>query len=232
MLATPRIKICCIASIDEAWIAMRHGASALGLVSAMPSGPGPIDEVTIAQIARSVPPGVATFLLTALTDADAIIEQHRRCGTTTIQLVDAVPPGTHARLRRALPGIGIVQVIHVTGEDAVDDACALAADVDALLLDSGNPSLAVKELGGTGRVHDWRVSRRIVERCGKPVYLAGGLRPDNVAEAVATVRPFGLDLCSGVRTAGCLDPGVLDRFVTAVRGGPDRHTSFDRDREI
>jgi phosphoribosylanthranilate isomerase len=218
MASTPRIKICCIASIEEAWLAIRHGASAIGLVSAMPSGPGPIDEATIAQVARAVPPGVATFLLTALTDAEAIVEQHRRCATTTIQLVDEVAPGTHATLRRALPGIGIVQVIHVTGEDAVDAACALAPDVDALLLDSGNPSLAIKELGGTGRAHDWRISRRIVERCGKPVYLAGGLRPGNVAEAVATAQPFGLDLCSGVRTAGRLDPDLLDRFVTAARG--------------
>ena len=214
---TPRIKICCIASAAEAALAVAHGASAVGLVSAMPSGPGPIAEHEIAEIAPTVPPGVATFLLTSLTDADAIIEQQRRCRTNTLQLVDAVAPIVYTRLRRALPGIAIVQVIHVTGNESAGEALDLAPQVDALLLDSGNPKLPVKELGGTGRVHDWSISRYIVERAGKPVWLAGGLRPDNVAEAIRAVRPFGIDLCSGVRTEGVLDPDKLGRFVAAAR---------------
>jgi phosphoribosylanthranilate isomerase len=161
---------------------------------------------------------VSTFLLTALTDADAIVEQQRRCGTSTLQLVDAVTPAEHRRLRRALPGIALVQVIHVRDEDSLDEARAAAESVDALLLDSGNPALAVKELGGTGRVHDWSLSRRIVEGCGKPVFLAGGLRPDNVARALREVQPFGLDLCSGVRTDGVLDAAKLAAFMAAARG--------------
>jgi phosphoribosylanthranilate isomerase len=88
--------------------------------------------------------------------------------------------------------------------------------VDALLLDSGNQALAVKELGGTGRRHDWAISRTIVEAASVPVWLAGGLTADNVAEAVATVRPFGLDVCSGVRVAGALDEGTLAAFVRAA----------------
>ncbi len=216
-MTLPRIKICCISTPQEAALAIHHGAAALGLVSAMPSGPGVIDEARIAEIAATVPPAVATFLLTALTDADAIIDQQRRCGTSTLQLVDAVAPAEHRRLRRALPGIALVQVIHVRDADTVDEARAAAETVDALLLDSGNPALAVKELGGTGRVHDWSLSRRIVEQCGKPVFLAGGLRPDNVAGAIREVRPFGLDLCSGVRTAGHLDASKLTAFVEAVR---------------
>lgn len=212
----PRLKVCCISSPAEAEIAVRHGASALGLVSAMPSGPGAIGEAAIAEIARGVPPGVATFLLTALTDADAIIDQQRRCRANTLQLVDAVPITTYAKLRRALPGIALVQVIHVMGHDAVGEALDVATHVDALLLDSGNPKLAVKELGGTGRVHDWDVSRYIVERAGKPVYLAGGLRAENVGEAITRVRPFGLDLCSGVRVDGVLDEAKLVAFTRAM----------------
>jgi phosphoribosylanthranilate isomerase len=212
----PRLKICCIASIAEAELAIRHGASAIGLVSAMPSGPGPIAEHVIGEIAASVPPGVATFLLTCATDPDQIIHQQHRCRTNTLQLVDRVSPSVYPRLRRALPGISIVQVVHVTGHDAVGEALDVAPYVDALLLDSGNPRLEVKELGGTGRVHDWALSRYIVDRAGKPVYLAGGLTADNVRLAVAQVRPFGLDLCSGVRTHGALDPTKLERFVAAA----------------
>ncbi len=213
---TTRIKVCCIASIGEAALAVRHGASALGLVSAMPSGPGPIAEHEIAAIAATVPPGVATFLLTAHIDADTIIDQQRRCRTNTLQLVDAVQPHVYGKLRRSLPGVAIVQVIHVRGNDSAGEALDVAPHVDALLLDSGNPTLAVKELGGTGRVHDWAISRYIVERAGKPVYLAGGLTPANVGDAIATVRPFGVDLCSGIRTNGALDEAKLARFAAAV----------------
>lgn len=211
-----RVKICCIASVAEAETAVRHGANALGLVSAMPSGPGVIDESLIAQIAAAVPPPTETFLLTSLTDPDAIVAQHGRCGTTTIQLVDRLPADAHARLRAALPGVTLVQVVHVGGGEAVAEAVAAAPGVDAILLDSGQPDAARRTLGGTGDTHDWSVSRRIVEECPVPVWLAGGLNPDNVAGAIAAVRPHGVDLCSGVRTDDRLDEEKLVRFMKAV----------------
>ena len=215
MIAT-RLKICCIASVDEMRLAVRYGASAVGLVSAMPSGPGPIDEALIAEIASHVPPGVATFLLTCLQDSEAIIAQQRRTRANTIQLCDRIDPADYTRLRAAMPGVAIVQVIHVRDERSLAEALAVAPHVDALLLDSGNHSLAVKELGGTGRVHDWALSERIVRLVPRPVYLAGGLRPDNVADAIRMVRPFGVDVCSGLRTAGRLDEGKLSAFVQAM----------------
>jgi phosphoribosylanthranilate isomerase len=212
----PRVKVCCIQSAQEAWIAIRAGASALGLVSEMPSGPGVIDEASIARIAAEVPPPVATFLLTSLQDVQAIVAQQRRTRPSTVQICDRLASGTHADLRAALPGIGLVQVIHVEGPAALDEALAAAPGVDALLLDSGRPSLAVKELGGTGRRHDWAVSRSIREAVPVPVFLAGGLSPENLDEAVEAVGPFALDVCSGVRTGGVLDPAKLDRFFEAL----------------
>lgn len=212
-----RVKICCISSVEEAQLAVRHGADALGLVSHMPSGPGVIEEDLIRDIAARVPPPVATFLLTSRSDVDAIVEQQHRCRVTTLQLVDAVPDGSHAKLRKALPGVGIVQVIHVRGPEAIEEARAAAGAVDALLLDSGNPDRAVKELGGTGRVHNWEVSRRLIDTVSVPVFLAGGLKADNVSAAIAKVRPFGLDLCSGVRTDDKLDAAKLGAFMAAVR---------------
>ncbi len=214
----PALKVCCISSVDEARLAIAHGAAALGLVSSMPSGPGVIDEALIAEIAARVPPTIETFLLTCLQQAEAIVAQQRRCGTSTLQLVDHVPHDELRRLRAGLPGIRLVQVIHVRDEASVDEACAAAPYVDALLLDSGNPALAVKQLGGTGRVHDWSLSARIRERAGVPLFLAGGLRAENVAQAVAAVRPFGLDICSGVRSEGRLDAARLAAFTAALRG--------------
>ncbi len=212
----PRIKICCISSVEEAHLAIRYGASALGLVSAMPSGPGPIPEELIAVIARIVPPGVASFLLTSKQDPQSIIAQQKFCCTNTLQLVDRISVPTYQRLRAELPGIGLVQVIHVTGEESIVEAITVSEFVDAILLDSGNQKLAVKELGGTGRTHDWRISRQIVEAVHVPVYLAGGLKSENVADAIRQVRPFGIDLCSGVRTDGKLDETKLAAFFEQV----------------
>lgn len=211
-----RVKICCIASVEEAKLAVAAGADALGLVGPMPSGPGPIADDLIAEIAATVPPPVATFLLTSETEPDAIVGHARRCGTSTLQLVDRVAPSTYAELRAALPGIKLVQVIHVTGPEAVEDARAAAPHVDALLLDSGQPHAEVRVLGGTGMVHDWAVSRRIVEAAGRPVFLAGGLRAHNVARAIDEVAPYALDLCTGVRTDWRLDASKLADFMAAV----------------
>ncbi len=212
----PRIKICCISSVEEAELAIAAGASALGLVSAMPSGPGVIDEALIATIAARVPPGIGTFLLSSRQESEAIIDQQRRCRTNTLQLVDHVPLAEIVKLRRALPGISLVQVIHVSGAESIDEAREVAPHVDAILLDSGNQKLPVKELGGTGRTHDWQISRQIREAIDKPLFLAGGLHAQNVGEALAAVAPFGLDICSGVRTDGRLDAEKLRAFVRAA----------------
>jgi phosphoribosylanthranilate isomerase len=222
MAICPRVKICCIKSRAEAALAIECGAAALGLVSSMPSGPGVIPEQIIIEVAKNVPPPIATFLLTSERTADAIIAQQRRCRTKTIQLCDHLPAATYPQLRAALPGIALVQVVHVTDEGSVDYAIAASGHVDALLLDSGNLRLPVKELGGTGRTHDWQLSRRIRDSVRVPVFLAGGLNSGNVADAIAAVEPFGLDLCSGVRTLDNLDAEKLRAFFAAVKSTAER----------
>ena len=200
-------------------MAIEAGASAVGLVSPMPSGPGPISNERAAEIAAQVPPGIDAFLLTPLQTVDELVEQNRLVKARTLQLVDELPDGAYAELREAMPGVRLVQVIHVVGPESLDEAVKVAPEVDAILLDSGNPSLKVKELGGTGRRHDWAISRQIREAVDVPVWLAGGLNPDNAAEAIETVRPFALDLCSGIRSGEGydLDQDKLDRFMAAVR---------------
>jgi phosphoribosylanthranilate isomerase len=212
----PRIKICCISSIDEALTAIEAGASALGLVGQMPSGPGVIPDELILKISKSVPPPIATFLLTSENSTREIIIHHQRTLTNTIQLVDALTEGNYDELRNALPGIKLVQVIHVIDERSVDEAIEISQYVDAILLDSGNPNLQVKELGGTGRTHNWKLSRQIRDSVNIPIFLAGGLRIENIRQAIEEVQPFGLDLCSGVRTNGKLDREKLYRFIGEV----------------
>ena len=209
---TLRIKICCIKSEYEARTAIEFGASAIGLVGRMPSGPGPIPDKLIRQIAETVPPPVATFLLTSETSVSEIIEHHHRTNTNTIQIVDSLSSGTYSQLKAALPGVKIVQVIHVIDEKSVDEALGISEMVDAILLDSGNPKLKVKELGGTGRVHNWKLSRQIRENSKCPVFLAGGLNPENIRQAIDDVQPFAVDVCSGVRTDGKMDRQKLELF--------------------
>lgn len=215
-----RVKICCIKDIEEADMAVRAGAHALGLVSRMPSGPGVIDEGRVREVSDWTPPGVSAFVLTSRTDPDEIVRQHERFRTHVIQLCDRVSPNGLGVLRERLPGVRLVQVVHVEGPESADEADELTGQgwVDALLLDSGRPSAAVRELGGTGRVHDWSVSARIVQRAPVPVFLAGGLKAGNVQEAIRSVRPFGVDLCTGVREDGHLHRETLEAFMTAVRG--------------
>jgi phosphoribosylanthranilate isomerase len=215
----PRIKICCISSIEEARIAAEAGASALGLVGLMPSGPGVISDELIFQIAKTVPLPLATFLLTSETSVIEIIKHHQRTQTNTIQLVDALSRDSYKELREALPGIKLVQVIHVLDEGSVAEAIEISGLVDAILLDSGNPNLPIKELGGTGRIHDWTLSRKIRDSVNVPVFLAGGLNYENIRQAIDTVQPFGIDVCSGVRTNGKLDKEKLDLFIGEVFKG-------------
>lgn len=212
----PRVKICCISSVEEAKIAIEHGAAALGLVGHMPSGPGVIADELINEIAKMVPPPISTFLLTSETKPQDIIKHYKRVHTTTIQIVDELEKREYEYLRNELPYVKLVQVIHVTDQHSVSEAITIANFVDAILLDSGNPNLAVKELGGTGRTHNWALSRQIRESISIPVFLAGGLNKDNVRQAIETVQPFGLDLCSGVRTNGKLDKQKLKAFFDAI----------------
>jgi phosphoribosylanthranilate isomerase len=212
-----RIKICCIASCEEAQIALNAGADALGLVARMPSGPGPIPDEIIAEVAAFTPPPVATFLLTSETTADRISAHIRVTNPSTVQIVSHIDPRQSAELARIEPHVRRVQVIHIEGSEALDLIPLYSPHVHAFLLDSGRPNAAIAELGGTGRAHDWAISAAFVEASEKPVFLAGGLSADNVGDAMRLVRPYGLDLCSGVRTDGQLDPAKLDAFMLAAR---------------
>ena len=151
------------------------------------------------------------------TRADQIVAQQRRCSANTLQLCDRVSSAVRVMLRRQLPGIRLVQVVHVGGRESIDEALEVQETADAILLDSGNQALAVKELGGTGRTHDWSVSAALREQIRVPVFLAGGLTPVNVRAAIAAVRPFAVDVCSGVRTDGRLDPVKLAAFAAAAK---------------
>ena len=212
-----RIKICCICNVEEAQLATAYGASALGLVGHMPSGPGVISNQKISEITKSVPPMVSTFLLTSETKAGAVIDHYKKVNTSTIQIVDVLENNDYQKIKNELPHVKIVQVVHVLNDKSVAEAINVSTYVDAILLDSGNPNLITKELGGTGRTHNWDLSRKIRDQIDIPVFLAGGIDSNNVKQAIEHVQPFGVDLCSGVRTNGKLDENKLRMFFQTIQ---------------
>ena len=211
-----KVKICCISSIAEAKLAVDYGAAAIGLVAKMPSGPGVISDELISAIAKTVPSSVDTFLLTSETSYEAIVEHHKRVNTTTIQIVDALSNRQYNEIRASLPNVKLVQVIHIIDETALQEAIEISHWVDAILLDSGNPNLDVKVLGGTGKTHNWEISKKIREAINLPVFLAGGINKDNLKQAIDIVQPYGVDLCSSVRTNGQLDEKKLEMLFNSL----------------
>jgi len=211
-----KVKICCISSIEEASLAIAHGAAAIGLVGRMPSGPGIITDELIHSIAKTLLPPIDSFLLTSETTAEKVIEHHKKVNTTTIQIVDALTDRQYLKIRESIPHVKLVQVIHVLDEKAVQEAIEISEFVDAILLDSGNPNLSTKVLGGTGKTHNWDISKKIRKNISIPTYLAGGINKDNVRKAIEHVEPFGIDLCSSVRTNGQLDERKLEELFKAL----------------
>lgn len=222
MIITPvQVKICCVQSPEEARTAVSFGAAAVGLVSEMPAGPGELPDSSIRAIAESVSPSVGTFLITAVTDPNRLIEKARACRVNTLQLWDPLDPLDYKRLRLELPGVSIVQAVHVVDESAVEAAAAAARLADAIVLDSANTQVPFRWESQAGSTHDWNLSRAIVEQVDCPVLLAGGLNADNVEYAVRTVQPYGVDVCTGVRTGEALDRRKLVAFLEALRRIPD-----------
>ncbi|MFT7249045.1 MAG: phosphoribosylanthranilate isomerase [Arcticibacterium sp.] len=217
ILGKIQVKVCCISSVPEALLAIEKGANFLGLIAEMPSGPGVISNKTIKEIIETVRGKVETVLLSSRTSVRGIIEQYKMVNTSCIQIVDTLSNGTHGELKSALPGVKIIQVLHVLGESTLQEAKDLGTSVDYILLDSGNPSAKTKILGGTGKIHDWSISSKIVKLAKVPIFLAGGISAKNAVFAVETVKPFGLDVCSGLRTDENLDSKKIDDFFELLK---------------
>ncbi|MEM0923705.1 MAG: phosphoribosylanthranilate isomerase, partial [Pseudomonadota bacterium] len=214
LMVRVKVKICCMADPGEAAMAAAAGAEYIGLVGPMPSGPGTLTLEDAAEIARSAPPSATPVLLSSATTALDLVREAEAAGAGVIQIVQHVSPGIHAELVAQAPGLECWQVIHVEDRTAVDLIRSFDEQPDAFLLDSGRPARG--ELGGTGRVHDWAISRDCVAATARPVFLAGGLTPENVGEAIRQVRPQGVDLCTGVRLDGRLNAVRLATFMQIV----------------
>jgi len=194
-----QVKLCGIKRLEDACLAVEAGADALGfLVGQTHTSADFIAPLTAKAIAATLPSGVTGVLVTHLTDPGDVLDLAALTGLPAVQLHGEIWPEDLARLRRAAPDLTFLKSFHVTDEAGLDYGDAFAGLVDGFVLDTANPRTG--QIGGTGLTHDWRLSRRIVERYRSvPVILAGGLNPENVAAAIAAVGPFGVDVNSGTK---------------------------------
>jgi phosphoribosylanthranilate isomerase len=204
-----RVKLCGMTDAAARNDAVDAGADAVGLVCDVSvDTPREIPPERAANLAASTPPFVTTTLVTMLETVAETVDLVDRVRPDVLQ-VHAAGPADVATLASDTR----TRIVAAVGLDA--DLSAYADAADALLLDSTDDAGA----GGTGRIHDWKRSRAVVDALDCPVVLAGGLTPENVAEGVATVRPYAVDVASGIESApGEKDPEAMRTFVEAARG--------------
>lgn len=219
-----RVQIAGISSLDDALAVERAGAEAIGFTLGLPTGPhNGLDEHRARAIISSLPPLITPVLITYHTAADSVVPLCRYLGVSTAQLHAPAEPGEMTRMRQELPGLKLILAVNVTGPDSVALAQQRAHHADALILDTYDP--ATGRHGATGKTHDWAISRAIVEQVAVPVILAGGLNPGNVADAIRAVRPWGVDVHTGVERAdGSTDHALVRAFVAAAHAS--RHVSW------
>ena len=211
-----KVKICGINKAEFAQWAYDAGCDYLGLLIGITHVAE--DKISVQQakeiIENSNVDTSKFVMVTHLLDAEEIISILKELNISNVQLHDNISIEEIKKIRSALPELYIIKAVHVLNEHAIQHALMLEEYADAIILDSRTSA----RLGGTGNVHDWNISAEICKRCKKPVFLAGGLTPDNLVSAIETVRPYAVDANSGVETEnGDKDLNKIRKFVQIAK---------------
>jgi phosphoribosylanthranilate isomerase len=214
-----RVQIAGVSTLDEALAAEQAGADALGFTVRLPTGVHDgLTEAVARGIIAALPPFIASVAITYVDTARAAVDLCRYLGVSALQLHGPFPTQELPLIRAALPHLKLIRAVHVTGPQAPAQARALERRVDALILDTYDP--VCDRHGATGKTHDWAISRQIVDQVRTRVILAGGLTPDNIAEAVRAVRPWAVDVHTGVEDAdGRRNFDKLRAFIERAKTG-------------
>ena len=213
------VKICGVRRQEDALLAAELGADAIGLlVGQKHTSPDFIFTTVAKDIARALPPSVEAVLVTHVEDLDELERLLQQSEIRTIQLHSEIAPSSVERLRGRLPHLKIFKSINIISADSVAYPEAFEKLVGGFVLDSIN--VATGQLGGTGKTHDWSVSRQIVMRYLEiPIILAGGLNSENVRSAIEYVHPFGVDVNSGTKAPdGFKDTRKIEEFIVQAKG--------------
>ena len=208
-----KVKICANKSIEDASMSIDAGADIIGiLVGQVHTSNDFVDKETAKEIADFAKEKCDISLVTHLTDADEIIELSKYIGNNVIQLHSDIVEDEVEKIVKELPDVKLVRLIHISSEGEICSDYKSMKYADYYLLDSFN--LNTNQVGGTGLTHDWNKSRELIEKLDKPTFLAGGLNPDNVKQAIEIVRPYGVDVNSGCKNSeGRKDREKVREFV-------------------
>ena len=213
-----RVKICGTATFADLDCAVAAGADAVGFLMGITHvTQDAVTPETAAAMVATLPPFIVPVAVTHLTKPSDLIRIVELSRCTTLQIQDMVTPDDIAEVREVLPYLRIMKAVHVMDESAITTAKYFSDTADAILLDTRTAD----RIGGTGITHDWNISAKIVKECSCPVILAGGLTPENVTEAIIRVRPYAVDVHTGVKKNGVRDAERTRAFVTNARTARD-----------
>lgn len=212
-----RVKICGNKRVEDALEAIRLGADAIGLLVGQEHVSRDfISPLAAASIAKQLPPFCAIALVTDITGVAEILQLVNFIGVNTLQLHGNSSPEDMKLIKKELPYLKIIKSLHIIDEASIGIGKKYIGVADAILLDSFNETK--NQIGGTGKTHNWNISRKIVDEYNTPIILAGGLSPDNVAEAIKFVRPYGVDVNTGTKGEnGFKDYKKMEMFIRRAR---------------
>lgn len=205
-----KVKICGNASLNDLKIALSAGADAVGFITGTNyKSEDAVTKSCAKKLVLSLPPFVASVAVTHLQNPQDLIDIIDETGCSTLQIQNDVSLEDMDIVKNGLPHTKIIKAVHVTGIEAIEKAEMFSKTADAIILDTKTET----RIGGTGITHDWNISAEIVKRLNKPVILAGGLSPSNLAEAIEKVKPYAVDVHSGVKKNGARDFYLTKSFV-------------------
>lgn len=211
-----RTQIYTMQSVDEALAVIEQGVDHVGITPSDIGLPGEVDLATARAIVDAVGDTAVTVALSVESNLDAIETMVQAVRPDILHLCgleNTILPEGILELRARFPNLPIMQAISVSGPGSIDTALAYQEVVDYLILDTQSPEIA--GIGASGETHDWEISRKLVQQVRIPVILAGGLSPENVAEAIRAVRPWAVD--SLTHTNHMLPDGSFRKDLERVR---------------
>lgn len=208
-----RVKICGIKNVEDALKSVEYGADAIGvLVGQEHNSKDFISIKTAKKIIESLPPLVSSVLVTHINNSEEISHMIKTIGVTTVQLHSDIDIQGIEKIKFNCPNVKIIKLVHVIDEKSMQQVDFFANSSDAILLDTINN--VTDQVGGTGKTHNWEIDRKIVEHTNAKIIIAGGLNPNNIKEAIHKIKPYGVDVNTGVQNKnGLKDYEKLKEFI-------------------
>ena len=223
-----KVKICANRTIEDARMSLGAGADIIGLLVGQEHTSNDfIDKYKAKEICDYIAGRCDVSLVTHLKNADEIIELTEFIGNNIIQLHSDIEESEVEKIKQNLPKIKLVRIVHLAKDGTIHSNLETIKYADYYLMDSFN--LATNQVGGTGLTYDWKKAGELIKKLDKPVFLAGGLNPENVRKAISQANPYGVDVNSGCKLDGVKNVDKVREFVANAKWNDIKAIIFDFD---